>query len=197
MGKNRKNQFNGLPRMDGSEEETDEDILNESEDELQTKIKEYHNFLNEEQVKLKKEIQNNPTLTKNIIKIFLSILDHSYDLIGEISTLLEENNDKSSDHIYVLDQKLNPVYKMMDKYRDVICSEDGWRRMNRLDFLNEVDIYYNMFVCSQSLKYISFALKNSPQDMLNIVDVMFYKDGRENRRTRYETYMIAMGLSKS
>jgi len=156
-------------------------------------IDEFNHFLDEQQSKLYKETQSNPTLTKNIIKTFLSILDHSYDLLDRIkeSNIDEESDDASvniSEKIHNLDQRLNNFYKIMDKYRDTICSEDGWRRMNRLDFLYEVDIYYNMFICCKSPRYILCALEHSPIDMLMTVDVMFYKDGRKNSKKRYETY---------
>ena len=196
MGKN-KNHFTALSSIDpdqisddNQDEESDEESDEEREDELESKIIEYHRFLREQMEPFEREIQSNTNLSKNIIKIFLSILDHSYDLINEIILLMKrEDVEDRPQKIFDLEQKTNPIYKWMDKYRDMICSEDGLKRMNRLEFLNEVDIYYNMFICSGCPRYILCALEYSPWEMLNRVDFVFFKTGRKNEMKRYQTYL--------
>lgn len=181
---------------DGDEEERDGDE-DEEDDELESKIIEYHSFLKEQMRSLEKEIQSNVNLSKNIIKLFLSILDHSYDLINEITILMRrEDVEDGPQKIFDLEQKTNPIYKWMDKYRDTICSDDGLKRMNRLDFLNEVDIYYNMFICTGCPRYILCALEYSPWEMLNRVDFVFFTTERKNEMKRYQTYLSILCVKR-
>lgn len=211
MGKN-KNHFTALSSIDPDQISNDDELeerdnidsdgeqdeeRDEEQDELESKIIEYHSFLKEQMRSLEKEIQSNINLSKNIIKLFLSILDHSYDLINEITLLMKrEDVEDRSQKIFDLEQKTNPIYKWMDKYRDTICSDDGLKRMNRLDFLNEVDIYYNMFICTGCPRYILCALEYSPWEMLNRVDLVFFKTGRKNEMKRYQTYLSILCVKR-
>jgi hypothetical protein len=218
MGKN-KNQFSALSYEENQEEMDDGSEVNEGEGnqeegneedtgsesdsskrddlsrELESKILSYHQFIKKEMIILEKEIQSNSHLSKNIIKLFLSILDHCYDLINEITILMKrEGIEDRSQKIFDLDQKLNPIYKAIDKYRETLCSEEGMRRLNHLDFLNEVDIYYNLFICTGCPKYILSGLEFSSWETLQIVDCVFYKTGKRNERRRFQTYLSILRI---
>ena len=125
-------------------------------------------------------------------------MDYSYDLINEITILLERNKIESKNKmIFDLDQKLNSFYHLMDKYRDDICCEEGFRRLDKIgtdNFLREVDMYYNMFICSKSIRYIYCAIEFSSMEMLETVDRVFYKGESSNERMRYETYLDILHL---
>jgi hypothetical protein len=192
-------------KQEGEQEgEQEEDDV----EELENKIEEYNYFLRERFPILKKETNGNEKLSKNMIKIFFSIMDYSYDLINEITILLERNNiENRQKMIFDLDQKLNSFYKLMDKYRDDICCEEGFRRLYKTgtdktgtdktgtdNFLSEVDVYYNMFICSKCIRYIYCALEFSSMEMLEAVDRVFYKGNRTNERMRYETYLYILYL---
>ena len=205
MGKNR-NQFSALSieipdeyienqeDRDSSEDGKREEDSNED---LESKILSYDQFIKKEMSLLQKDIQSNVHLSKNTIKLFLSILDHCYDLINEITILMKrEGIEDRSQKIFDLDQKLNPIYKAIDKYRETICSEEGMRRLNRLDFLDEVDIYYNLFICTGCPKYILSGLEFSSLGTLQIVDYVFYKTGKRNERRRFQTYLSILCMKQ-
>jgi hypothetical protein len=182
---------------DGDEEDGEEDGDEEGGDQLESKILSYHQLIKKEMPLLSKEIQSNSNLTKNTIKLFLSILDRCYDLINEITILMKrEGIEDRSQKIFDLDKKLNPIYIIIDKYREHICSEVGVRRLNRLDFLNEVDIYYNLFICTGCPKYILSALEFSSWETLQIVDYLFYKTGKRNERRRFQTYLSILCIKQ-
>lgn len=209
MGKN-KNHFAFLSTIDPDEQEEvsedegtedeenrDEGTEDEEESELERKIVAYHVFVREQRSLLQKDIQNNINLTKNIIRIFLSTLDQCYDMINEMRDLMRhEGIEEKERKIFELDEKLNPIYVLMDKYRDSICSEEGMRRLNRLDFLNEVDIYYNLFICTGCPRYILCGLEYSSMEMLNVVDFIFFKEKRKNEMKRYKTYLLILCQKK-
>jgi hypothetical protein len=205
MGKN-KNQYSALnledenildDEVNSDESNSEESSCSDSGEELEFKIIEYHRFLKEQMNLLEKDIQSNSNLSKNTIKLFLSILDYCYDLIQEIMNLMKREDIKDvSQKIYDLDQKLNPIYNSMDKYRNTICSEEGMKRMNRLDFLNEVDIYYNLFISTLCPKYILTALEFSSWETLSIVDCVYYKSGKRNEKKRFETYLSILHIKQ-
>lgn len=191
-----KNQFYSLAY---DSHKSDEESYEESSDwnELEEKIKEYQEYIHQQTSHLNKEIQSNSSLTKYIIKLFLSILDHAYDLINEITILMKrEGLSNIHSKTYDLDQKLNPIYLLMDKFRNTICSEDGIKRLNRQDFLNEVDIYYNMFICTGNVDYLICSLEYGNEEVMNIVDFIFYKNNKVNKRKRYESYLWILKIKE-
>jgi hypothetical protein len=183
----------------------DRDGDRDGEDDINVKIQTYEESLERNLIKLKKKIDKSKDMNKDIIELFLLTLDDSYDHINEISTLCKRELVKDvGQKIYNLDKKLDRVYQMMDKYRDSICTPEGFRKLNRFDFLYEVDIYYNLFLCNLSkskeispVEYILCGLEYSSVDMLAMIDVVFYKDGHENERKRYETYLSILSKLKS
>ena len=186
--------MNSFQLLDNEDEipslENDEEITSDEEAEIEICRLEYNEFLDEYYSKLKREIESNENLSKNIIKLFLHIVSKSYDLINTMIVCLRKYRiENANQQIFEMDQKLNRFYKLMDKYRTAICSESGFSRMNRMDFLNEVDVYYNMFICTKNISYLFCALEYSPLDMLEIVDYMFFNDKQVNKRHRYETYL--------
>jgi hypothetical protein len=187
FSKNR-NQFSSLEILNDSDNECDE-----SSDEIEEKIEGYQNFIKEQYEILRKEIDSNEHLTKNIWKRFLSSMNRVYTLINEIIVLMKRNDvENSSKKIYDLDQKLNKFYQLIDKYEETICSVEGFRRLNHENFLEEVDLYFNLFIVNKDVSYILCALENSSMDMLNVVDYIFFKEDRINKRKRYETYLCVL-----
>lgn len=187
FSKNR-NQFASLEILQ------EEDIeSNASSDEIEEKIEEYQSFTKEQYEILKKEIDSNEHLTKNILKRFISSMNHVYTLINELIILMESNHiENSSKKIYELDQKLNKFYQLIDKYQETICSVEGFRRLNHNDFLENVDLYFNLFIVNKEVSYILCALENSSMDMLDVVDYIFFKEERINQRKRYQTYLCVV-----
>ena len=64
---------------------------------------------------------------------------------------------------------------MLDKYRNYLCNKETMDILNRNDFLFDVDVYYNLYVVTKYIGYITFIMEASSKEMLDVVDVMYFR----------------------
>jgi hypothetical protein len=158
---------------------------------VQIYVEEYKIFIDQSTEKLNDTLQKSTCLDKNVARSFLSIIDEGYDKINQLSEMMEYELVEDPEGITSKMDTMNScLYQLMDqKFRSSLCSEQGFRMMNQKNYMQWVDIYYNFFCVSQDRSYLFTALEFSDLELLWISDLFMEKNGKNNKKPRYFTYL--------
>jgi hypothetical protein len=158
---------------------------------IQPYLDKYKTFIEDSKTKLSTLLETNQILDKKVAKTFLSMIDEGYDQMNKLSELMEFEVVENPEEITAkMDSLNNSLYVLMDqKFRDVLCSEEGFQWMNQKEYLKWVDVYYNFFAVSDHRPYLFTALEYSDLDLLLIADPFMEKNGKNNKTERYFTYL--------
>jgi hypothetical protein len=174
------------------------DYLDQDEDtdvqqgfDVQIYVVEYKDYMKDCLDKLTEIFETQEHLDKKICKTFLSMLDEGYDKINALTEMMEYEVVEDPESITTqMDKENNRLYLLMDqKFRDELCSEEGYRLLNRKNYLEWVDVYYNLFCLTHHREYLFTALEYGDLDALFQIDLFMQKNGKNNKNPRYFTYL--------
>jgi len=153
-------------------------------------LQEHKNEMRQKYELFSKHVSDREYLTKSTINRFLEIiLDCSLKINQNISVIEEEGLDSDPMLYFEMDRETNQFYKLMDqKYQKSICTMDAMSAFHRYDFLLDIDVYYNFWAVTKNKEYISFIFNQSSKEMLGIVDLIYFKDDKVNRKSRDKIY---------
>jgi len=178
--------FNSNP-FEALEDDSNKTIFDKDEHKVEMNEK-YDLFL--------KHVLSREFLTKSTLYKFITIIwECSFKINQTISLLEEEGLDTDPQLVFDLDKETNRFYRLMDqKYQSYLCTEEAFNIFNQNDFLSDIDVYYNFWAVSKNKCYIDFILNQSSNEMLKIVDIIYFKDDNVNRKSREKIYKEILDL---